>query len=140
MLKVYIDGASRGNPGEASYAYIIKEGNKTIVERYSYIGRATNNVAEYTALVNALEDIVKNFSDKKEVIIYSDSELLVKQLNGIYKVKDAKIKALYDKIKEISKNFLALTVIHIPREENRRADKLCKISFKQVNVNSNITN
>ncbi len=131
MLEVYIDGASRGNPGEASYAYIIKEGNKTIVEKYSLIGRTTNNVAEYTALINALEDIVKNFSDKKEVIIYSDSELLVKQLNGIYKVKDAKIKALYDRIQEISKNFSSLIVIHIPREENKRADELCNLSFKK---------
>ena len=98
MLEVYIDGASRGNPGEASYAYVIKERNKTIAEKYYCIGRSTNNVAEYTALVNVLEDIVKNFSDKKEVIVYSDSELLVKQINGVYKVKDVKIKILYEKI------------------------------------------
>ena len=130
MLEVYIDGASRGNPGEASYAYVIKERNKTIAEKYYCIGRSTNNVAEYTALVNVLEDIVKDFSDKKEVIVYSDSELLVKQINGVYKVKDVKIKILYEKIKEISKSFLFMKVVHIPREMNKRADELCNISFK----------
>jgi len=64
------------------------------------------------------------------VIVYSDSELLVKQINGVYKVKDVKIKILYEKIKEISKNFLFMKVVHIPREMNKRADELCNISFK----------
>lgn len=132
MLKVYIDGASRGNPGEASCAYIIKKGNKTIVEKFSCIGQTTNNIAEYTALIKALEDIVENFKEEKEVVIYSDSELVTKQISGLYKVRSPKIRAFYEKVKEISNNFVDMKIVHIPRKENKRADYLCKLSFKQA--------
>lgn len=133
MLEVYIDGASRGNPGNSSYAFIIKKGDKIILEETNIIGFTTNNVAEYTALVKALENIVKNFNQEKEVVIFSDSELLTKQLMGIYKVRDLKLKALFERVKELRENLPKLIVLHIPREKNKRADKLCNESLNKFN-------
>lgn len=132
MLKVYIDGASRGNPGNASYAFVIKRGNKTLFEESNFIGIATNNVAEYTALVKAEEFIIQNFKEEKEVIIYSDSELLTKQLMGIYRVRDSKIKVLADKARELSKNFTKFSVVHIRREKNERSDRLCRDCLNKI--------
>jgi len=138
MLKIYIDGASRGNPGKASYAYIIKKRNKVLIEKCDYIGFTTNNVAEYMAFIKALEYIAINFNEEKEVVVYSDSELVVKQLNGLYKVKSPEIRALYDKVMKYSKNFTRFSVIYIPRERNKKADQLCNLSLdKNLDSNNN---
>jgi len=123
MLNVYIDGASRGNPGLASLAYSIQR-DGTIIDEYSeFIGVKTNNQAEYLAFIKALEKIIE--MDEKEVIIYSDSELLVKQVNGLYRVKDLYLKELFYKAKNLLTKIKNYKIIHINREDNKRTDKLC---------------
>jgi ribonuclease HI len=120
---INVDGASRGNPGEASYGFVIVErGGKTVHEESRYIGQTTNNVAEYTALVKALE-----FAAKKKIAsveIRSDSQLLVRQILGEYKVKSENIEALYRRCRDLLRNFQWYEIKHVPREENKRADKL----------------
>ena len=123
MLYVYIDGASRGNPGLASIAYSIQRNDKIIVEYSEFIGIKTNNQAEYFAFIKALEKILE--MNEKEVIIYSDSELLVKQINGLYKVKNIYLKNLYDKARDLLMNINSYKIIHIKREKNKRTDNLC---------------
>lgn len=119
---VYIDGAARGNPGEAGIGIIIKIG-PTIAARVSaFIGQTTNNIAEYMALIRGLEEaLIRNL---KEAEFYSDSELLVKQINGEYKVKNEGLKPLYLHAKSLIAKFKAFSISHVNRENNREADKL----------------
>ena len=123
MLYVYIDGASRGNPGLASIAYSIQRNDKILIEYSEFIGIKTNNQAEYFAFIKALEKILD--MNEKEVIIYSDSELLVKQINGLYKVKNIYLKQLFKKAKDLLIKINNYEIIHIKREKNKRADNLC---------------
>jgi ribonuclease HI len=124
ILYVYTDGASRGNPGDAGIAYVIFNEKKSIIEKFSqYIGKNTNNVAEYLALLSAVEKVITYHPEK--VFFYLDSELVVKQLNGEYKIKNVKLIELYKKIKEMLKH-CDCEFIHIPRELNKYADKLAK--------------
>jgi ribonuclease HI len=122
-ISIYIDGASRGNPGEAGAGAILKDGRgKTLKKISKYLGVATNNVAEYQALLLGLKEAKK--LGVKELGIYSDSELLIKQMEGEYRVKSENLKDLFRKaIKELKK-FSRSAFFHIPREENREADRL----------------
>lgn len=120
---VHIDGASRGNPGAAAYALVIQRPGHEIWEESDRLGRTTNNVAEYTALVRALERCAE-FGGKR-LVIFSDSELLVKQMNGEYKVKSADLRSLYEKAQDLLEQFEKVTLRHVYREENKRADALC---------------
>ena len=124
MLKVYIDGGSRGNPGDAAIGVVVYNDKGEEIYRFGEkIGAKTNNVAEYSALIRALEHLVKMISNPDEkILIYSDSELLVKQINGIYKVKNKKLKTLYDKAKSLLKNFKNIEIKHIVREKNTVSD------------------
>jgi ribonuclease HI len=122
-LTVYTDGASLGNPGPAAIGAIIKDGQGVVISRISQrIGYATNNQAEYTAIIAALEEAIKLGAE--EVIVRSDSELVVKQLNGRYKVKKTTLKPLYQKVVRLAGSLEAFTITHIPREQNREADSL----------------
>lgn len=121
--KLYCDGASRGNPGEAGIGCLILIDNKKI-EISEYIGKTTNNVAEYKAIIRGLEETLKEGVDTIE--IYSDSELLVRQINGIYKVKNKNLIPLNQKVKELINKFKKYSLIHINREDNSEADKLAK--------------
>lgn len=122
-LYLYTDGGSRGNPGPSGIGVVILDSNKKkIKEVFKYIGEATNNVAEYTALVSGLEEA--RALKATDVVIYMDSELLAKQLNGEYKVKDANMKALFGESLELLKNFDSFEVKHIERAKNKEADKL----------------
>jgi len=123
-LVVYTDGASRGNPGSAGIGIVIcdKNGN-TIESYYKYIGITTNNVAEYEALVAATE-LVKKY-DYVTAQYYLDSELVVKQMNGDYKVKNEKLKPLYKKVMDNISNSDCM-FSHIRRELNKEADALAK--------------
>jgi ribonuclease HI len=122
-LTIYTDGASRGNPGPAAYAYIIsQEGCPDIAVKKAF-GKATNNVAEYTALIEALEHAAKLGAGK--VHIYSDSEFMVKQLRGENRVKHPDMKELYDEAKSLEKHFEQVTYNHVPRAQNSKADRLC---------------
>ena len=122
-LIIFTDGASRGNPGNAGIGVAIYDDNNNVVEEFSeYIGYATNNIAEYTALKTAL---IKAINLKAKIVdLYLDSELVVKQINGEYKVKNNGLKLLYIAIKDLLKNFESYSINYIPREMNKKADRL----------------
>jgi ribonuclease HI len=122
-LTINIDGAARGNPGPASFAYVIAADGRPPIEFGSRLGDTTNNVAEYTALVRALERAAE--LGAKRLLIRSDSELLVKQMNGQYKVKNEQLRELFDKAQSLSRRFDVVTIRHVRREENKEADRLC---------------
>jgi ribonuclease HI len=127
-LTIYIDGAARGNPGPAAIAGIIFDPNGKELERFSiFLGQKTNNQAEYLALIEALKRATKYKPEKVEV--RSDSELIVKQLNGEYAVKDQKLKELFDQAKELISNFKDFRIVNILREENKEADRLCNLAL-----------
>ena len=114
-LYIFTDGGSRGNPGDAAIGILILDENKKPIKQFKqYIGKTTNNQAEYTALVTALE-FASEFS-KGEITCTSDSELLVKQLNGNYKDKDNNLKKLFDKVKDLGKKFTKINYNHVNRE------------------------
>ncbi|MGI6425447.1 MAG: ribonuclease HI family protein [Tepidanaerobacteraceae bacterium] len=125
MSKViaYVDGASRGNPGNAGIGIVfINEQNNVVKEISDYIGQTTNNIAEYTAMVTALKEALEmNF---EEIEVISDSELIVKQINGEYQVKNKGLKPLYKEACQLLKEFKKYTVRHVKRERNKEADKL----------------
>jgi ribonuclease HI len=120
---IFIDGGSRGNPGLAAFAYIINQPNHPLVEFSDIIPHATNNVAEYTALIEAL----RRSSQLKipQLTIHSDSELMVKQMNGLYRVKHPDLLPLYEEACQLRKGFHQVVINHIRRESNKRADQLC---------------
>jgi len=123
-LNVYTDGASRGNPGPAAAGFVLADSHgKELAAKGIYLGEATNNVAEYTGLVKALE-AAKEFSPK-QLCVYSDSELIVRQINGQYKVKSEQIRPMYQQVMLLLESFDCYQVKHIPRGKNSRADSLC---------------
>lgn len=124
---VHIDGAARGNPGPAAWAFVIKRPDGGVEERSESLGTATNNVAEYTALVEALDQAQQ--LGLRRLDVFSDSELLVKQINGDYRVKNPDLKQLYDEALGLMRQFDKVTVSHVRREFNRRADELCNIQL-----------
>ncbi|MBA4191402.1 MAG: ribonuclease HI [Planctomycetaceae bacterium] len=119
---MHIDGASRGNPGPASYAVVLARPGEPVVEEADVIGKATNNVAEYTALVQGLE-LAAELGVKK-LAVFSDSELMVKQMNGEYKVKHPDMIPLYQEAKQLLAAFEKFTITHVRREQNKRADEI----------------
>lgn len=122
-LTVNIDGAARGNPGPAAFAYVIRTEASIIARHAGKLGSTTNNLAEYTALVRALEHLVKLAPHR--VLIRSDSELLVKQMNGLYKVKNENLRELYEEARELARQIPHLELRHVRRDENSEADQLC---------------
>ncbi|MBI4651984.1 ribonuclease HI family protein [Candidatus Desantisbacteria bacterium] len=125
---INIDGASKGNPGEAGIGVVFQNDKDDVLkEFYKYIGKTTNNFAEYTALCYALDEAIKN--NYKNIEIKSDSELIVKQLNGEYSVKSEDLKFLFLKAKEKLNKFDNYKIKHIPRAENKRADRLANIAI-----------
>lgn len=123
MLIIYTDGASLGNPGPMGIGIVIYKGKLRVEELSEYIGIGTNNIAEYTAVIKALETARR--MGGREVHIKSDSLLVVKQLNHEYRVKDPKLRPLKRKVEELAKG-LEVHFEHIPREKNTAADKLSK--------------
>src|SRR5258706_8054102 len=118
-----IDGGSRGNPGPASYGVVIRDPKGEVIARLKkYIGRMTNNVAEYYALIAALDYAQSN--NIRALRVESDSELLVKQMRGQYKVKSADLKPLFERAKKMSKAIPAFGIDHVNPEQNRKADLL----------------
>ena len=123
-VKVCIDGGARGNPGPAGAGVVISDlkDGQIIYEGGLYIGRATNNVAEYKGLLHGLEMAAR--LGAAEVRIVSDSELLVKQMTGQYRVKNEGLRPLYEKAQELAGNFDHCGYRHVKREENKEADRL----------------
>lgn len=131
-LSVYCDGGARGNPGPAAIGVVVKNENKEVLCAIGKkIGFATNNVAEYTALIEALSWISREtYSEKPKIIFFLDSELVVSQLNGVYKIKNAKLRELLMVIREKEARIgWELTYKHIPRERNWEADRLVNLAL-----------
>jgi ribonuclease HI len=120
---LYTDGGARGNPGPAAGAGVILAGDGTVVEEVSeYFGTTTNNVAEYRALAITLRRA--KALGFENVVVHMDSELIVRQLNGVYRVKDAKMLELYGEVRKLLREFSDWKVVHVPRIENKHADEL----------------
>ena len=128
-LDIYTDGACSGNPGPAGVGVVILQDGKIIQEISRPIGEATNNIAEYTALIIALEEALKFKAD--EITVYTDSELMHRQVTGIYKVKHDNIVPLVKQVNELSKGFKQFRLEHVRREGNVQADKLSKAAIRK---------
>jgi ribonuclease HI len=123
LFTIHTDGAARGNPGPAAFAYTIERDGAAAVEAKGRLGETTNNVAEYTAVVRALEHATQLGATR--VVVLSDSELMVNQMMGRYKVKNEGLRPLYEEARELCAAFQSVTFRHVRREENGRADRLC---------------
>ncbi len=123
-VEIYVDGASSSNPGSAGIGIVLKVDGRVVESISKPIGVATNNVAEYSALIEGLK-VALNKGYRK-IKVYSDSELVVKQVKGVYKVKDKNLLGLYKQVKELRSQFDRVEIEHINRENNKQADKLSK--------------
>jgi len=122
-VTIYVDGASRGNPGPAGIGVVIEDGcGVPQVKVSAYIGETTNNVAEYRALITGLREAAR--LKARHVDIRTDSQLLVEQVRGKYKVRSSNLRPLFQEVKELLAGFPSFAIVHIPREQNRAADAL----------------
>ncbi len=124
---MHIDGASRGNPGPAAYAIVLARPGEPVVEEADAIGNATNNVAEYTALVEGLALAME--LGVRKLSVFSDSELMVKQIRGEYKVKHADMIPLHREARQLAAGFEHFEITHVPRAQNKRADLLGNLAL-----------
>ena len=116
-LTLYTDGASRGNPGQAASAWLIMEGVDVLEADSRLLGEKTNNTAEYTALITALKHTKKyTVPAETDVDIYSDSQLMINQMNGVYAVKSADLRPLFEEVRKLANEFNAVSFTHVPRE------------------------
>jgi ribonuclease HI len=123
ILTINTDGGARGNPGPAAFAYVIQRAGAPPIEGAGCLGRMTNNQAEYTALVRALEHAAR-LGTEHRLVIHSDSELLVRQMNGEYRVKDEGLRPLYEQARKLCARFPEVVIGHVPRSANSWADRL----------------
>ena len=132
-FSVHVDGASSGNPGPAAAAVVIRTDDDTIVhEEGYYLGRATNNIAEYYALLIALEELLALGAEA--AVVYSDSELMVRQLSGEYKVKAPGLKFVFARVRRLSSLIGTFELKHVPREQNKDADRLARQAIKDARM------
>ncbi|MBI4712643.1 MAG: ribonuclease HI family protein [Planctomycetes bacterium] len=136
-IEVYIDGASRGNPGPSGIGIYIKDADgKEILKKGEYLGETTNNVAEYSALIEALEFLKDQKKTKSEISVKSDSELIIKQITGDYRIKSKLLMPLAIKVRKLIKEFQNIEFLIIDRKDNKVADKLAN---KSMNIMDNVT-
>ena len=137
-IKIYTDGGARGNPGPGGAAFVIMKDGKVIYKDSKFLGTSTNNEAEYYALIMALEWLNKNIEKLKgkNVLFLLDSQLVVRQLTGLYKVKSDNLKPLFKKVKNLTStvNEVKLSFVSVGREKNRLADKLVNIKLDENTV------
>jgi len=126
MYKIFCDGGSRGNPGPAASAFVVYDSDsKEVFKLGKFLGKATNNIAEYSAVISALSWLIENEKTSSLIEFYLDSQLIVNQMAGSYKIKEENLKLLAIKIKKMESLFKnKISYQHIPREENKIADKL----------------
>ena len=122
MYKIYCDGASRSNPGEASIGVSIQKNNIEVGNVYRKIGIASNNVAEYQALIEGLKYCILNSIDVVEIFL--DSKLVVEQMNKNYKVKSENLINFFNEAQQLTSKIRSIKLTHIRREYNKRADEL----------------
>ena len=128
MIKIFCDGASKGNPGRASIGVSFVKNDKEIETISLDIGISTNNFSEWTSLITSLEKAI--YMNELFVEVYMDSELVVKQVKGLYKVKSPDLKPFKEKFDSLVQKFKSFEITHIKREKNKRADKLANLAFK----------
>jgi ribonuclease HI len=129
--RLMIDGAARGNPGQAGCGAAIYDENGVVrKELCRYLGHATNNVAEYEGLLMGLEALIT--LGQRRVVVESDSQLLVRQLNGEYRVKDEKLQVLYRRAQSLLRQFESYRILHVPREKNKLADRLANRAIDEA--------
>jgi ribonuclease HI len=123
FVRVYSDGAAKGNPGPAGAgAVIVASDGQVIAELGRYLGEQTNNVAEYEGLLLGLRHALKHGATEVEVL--ADSQLLIRQLSGVYRVRNAGLIPLFEEAKRLLRNFKKVELRHIPREQNGAADEM----------------
>lgn len=126
-LRLHADGASRGNPGPAAAAFVLLDGEREVGRGSRYLGRRTNNEAEYEALIDGLEAARQQRPERLEVLL--DSELLVMQLSGRYRVRNARLKPLWERARALLDSLPQVALRHVPRDFNRRADALANAAL-----------
>jgi ribonuclease HI len=128
VITAYIDGGARGNPGPAGYGvHIVDENGSVLAELYEGIGHATNNIAEYRGLIAALE--WTHAHGHSRVHIRSDSQLLVHQMNGVYRIKNEGLIPLYRQARHLMARIGSVTLEHVRREQNKEADRLSNLGM-----------
>lgn len=128
LITAHIDGGARGNPGPAGYGVVIRDAaGKKLAELSEFLGHRTNNYAEYSALLAALEYAQQHGHAALKVV--SDSELLVRQMNGEYKVKSPDLRPLYERARGLARKFQRFSIEHARREQNRDADRLANAAM-----------
>ncbi len=130
MITAYIDGGARGNPGPAGYGVYIQRPDGTIEELHGGLGIATNNVAEYNGLLAALKWAIDN--GHRRLLVRADSELLVKQMRGEYKVKNAGLQPLAARARGMVAQLDGVTFEHVRREQNTEADRLSNVGMDEA--------
>jgi len=141
---IYTDGGARGNPGPAAFGVVICNEREQIIREYSeYLGEnLTNNEAEYLAIIFALKKFKalfgKKLTETAEVEIRADSELVINQLNGKYRIEDPRIQKLFMEIWNLKFDFKSLKFKHIPREKNKEADRLVNDTLNRQNQNQRL--
>lgn len=128
--KLCIDGASRANPGLSGVGILVIKNGKKFEELYFYTGIKTNNQAEYLALIIGLFFLKKYVAKNDSIVVVSDSELMVRQLNRIYRVKHEGLRSLFNMANELMKE-LNISITHVPREKNSRADELANLGIDE---------
>lgn len=128
-IYAYTDGASRGNPGESGIGIILKDESGTVIHSAGgYIGKTTNNVAEYTALIECLKKA--KGANCKKLVVHSDSELLVRQIQGKYRVKNEGLKKYFQRVHRLLKSApFEFEIRYVSREQNRDADMLANVGI-----------
>jgi ribonuclease HI len=133
-VRIHVDGASRGNPGDAGYGVSVAGPNgQGVAALYGYLGRTTNNVAEYQALLHGLQYALAK--GMRRVEVFSDSELMVKQLHGAYRVRQPHLVPLHRLAKELLARFESAAVTHVFRNQNREADRLANRAVDERGTN-----
>ena len=127
-IKVFVDGASRGNPGPAGVGVVLTDcEDNLLIEDSRFLGERTNNQAEYEALIFGLSRVKE--INPQSVKVFSDSELMVKQMSGEYRVKNEMLKPLFKEAADLCDTLSKVEIVQIPREENKRADQLANFSI-----------
>jgi ribonuclease HI len=129
--QLFTDGASKGNPGPAGAGWVlIRDQNSDPIKEYKFLGQATNNEAEYQALILGLQHALS--CGIQEIRIHMDSELLVRQLNGLYRVKNPRLAHFFHQVQVLLLKFSKYAIIHIPREQNREADRMANEALRKI--------
>ncbi len=133
IFTIHADGGARGNPGPAGSGAVVKDADgNVVIEVSEFLGHATNNVAEYTAVLRALEQLAAMLGTRTKearINIYMDSKLVVEQMKGAWKVKHPNMKPLHARATELTRAFASVTFAHVPREENGEADALANAAM-----------